>query len=67
MLGITKTRAIFESALQKLKEAEILLMALKYADLEKNMGEIDRARGVYIYASQFSDPDDDVEHLWAQW
>lgn len=38
LLGITKTRAIFESALQKLKEEEILLMALKYADLEKNMG-----------------------------
>lgn len=44
-----------------------MLMAIKYADLEKNMGEIDRARGVYIYASQFSDPEDDVQHIWAQW
>lgn len=44
-----------------------MLMAIKYADLEKNMGEIDRARGVYIYASQFSVPEDDVQHIWAQW
>jgi pre-mRNA-splicing factor SYF1 len=50
-----------------LKEDEIIPMATKYADLEKNMGEIDRARGVYIYASQFTDPRDDAERLWAIW
>lgn len=67
LLGITKTRAIFEAALQKLAEDEIIKMAMKYAELEKNLGEIDRSRAVYIYASQFTDPKDDSEGLWALW
>lgn len=67
LLGITKTRAIFEAALQKLSEDEIIRIALKYSELEKNLGEIDRARAVYIYASQFTDPKDDSDGLWAVW
>lgn len=31
------------------------------------MGEIERARGVYVYASQFTDPRDDSDKLWAEW
>lgn len=40
MLGITKTRAIFEVALQRLNEKEIMDMGRKYADIETKMGEI---------------------------
>ena len=40
LLGVTKTRAIFESALQNLKESEILEVGKKYAELETNLGEI---------------------------
>ena len=56
MLGITKTRAIFEVALQKLKEKEILSIGRQYADIETKMGEIERARAIYIYISQFTSP-----------
>lgn len=31
-------------------------MCLRYADLERKLGEIDRARGVYQHCSQISDP-----------
>lgn len=67
MLGVTKTRAVFESALQSLAEDKIVIMALKYADLEKNLNEVERARQIYSYASQFSDPRDDYEGLWKTW
>lgn len=67
LLGVTKTRAIFESALQHLKEGEILEVGRKYAELEANLGEIERARAVLAHISQFSDPRDDSDALWADW
>lgn len=59
LLGITKTRAIFDSAMQNLTEKEVLKIGSKYAQLEQNLGEIERARSVYTYISQFTDPRDD--------
>lgn len=41
-------------------------MCLKYAELEKSLGEIDRARGVYVFASQFADPRSDGD-FWNKW
>jgi pre-mRNA-splicing factor SYF1 len=67
ILGITKTRAIFEAALQKLSEKEILSIGREYAKLEMNLGEIERSRAVYVYISQFTDPRDDMESLWEEW
>lgn len=43
-LGITKTRAVFESAIENLKEFELIEMGLRFAELERKFGEIDRAR-----------------------
>ena len=31
-------------------------MCLRYAELETKLGEIDRARALYIHGSQMSDP-----------
>ena len=31
-------------------------MCLRYAELETKLGEIDRARAIYIHGSQMSDP-----------
>ncbi len=67
LLGVTKTRPIFQSALQNLKEAQILIMGRRYAELQTNLGEIERARGILGYISQFSDPRDDTDSLWADW
>lgn len=64
LLGITKTRAIFQSALQKLNEKQTIEMGRKYADIETKMGEIERARAIYVYISQFTDPKDDRKKLW---
>ncbi|GLU23081.1 hypothetical protein SLE2022_391130 [Rubroshorea leprosula] len=41
-------------------------MCLKYAELEKSLGEIDRSRCLYNYASQFADPCTDGD-FWNKW
>ena len=67
LLGITKTRAIFDAALQKLDEKEVMQIGRKYADIEVKMGEVERARAVYTYISQFTSPKDDREGIWQEW
>jgi len=54
--GVTSTREIYESALEKLPDKDARVMGLQYADLERKIGEIDRARAIYGYTSQFCDP-----------
>lgn len=67
LLGITKTRAIFDAALKKLTEKEIIFLGRQYANLQIKMGQLDRARGIYTYISQFTDPKDDTKGLWQEW
>lgn len=38
----------------------------RYAKLEKGLGEIDRARAIYIHASSMADPRRD-SGFWADW
>lgn len=67
IFGIPKTREIYEQAIESgLPDKDVKTMCLKYAELEKSLGEIDRARGVYIFASQFSDPRSDAD-FWNKW
>lgn len=41
-------------------------MCMKYAELERNLGEIDRARAIYVHAAQMADPRSDSE-FWSKW
>ncbi|KAL9355562.1 hypothetical protein Peur_053532 [Populus x canadensis] len=67
IFGVPKTREIYEQAIESgLPDKDVKTMCLKYADLEKNLGEIDRARGIYVFASQFADPRSDLD-FWNQW
>ncbi|KAL6287547.1 hypothetical protein ACE6H2_011937 [Prunus campanulata] len=67
ILGIPKTREIYEQVIETgLPDKDVKTMCSKYAEVEKSLGEIDRARGVYIFASQFLDPRSDVE-FWNKW
>ena len=57
MQGITATREIYEKAIESLEdERAVRDMCLRYADLERKLGEIDRARGIYSHCSQMCDP-----------
>eukprot|EP01104_Vermistella_antarctica_P005748 TRINITY_DN162_c0_g1_i1.p1 TRINITY_DN162_c0_g1~~TRINITY_DN162_c0_g1_i1.p1 ORF type:complete len:867 (-),score=301.55 TRINITY_DN162_c0_g1_i1:137-2737(-) len=64
--GVTRTREIFEQAIGRLQPKDVKRICVKYADLEKKLGEIDRARSIYIHTSQFCDPrlERRFWHLW---
>ncbi|KAI9495026.1 pre-mRNA splicing factor syf-1 [Zychaea mexicana] len=54
--GIVAAREIYERAIESLPDKDVRPMCLKYAELERKLGEVDRARAIYGYASQFFDP-----------
>ena len=66
-LGLTKTRPLFEKALKEIQDETIIPLGLTYAEFEQNLGEIDRARSVLYYLSQFSDPTVEDHPLWVAW
>ncbi|KAI6904442.1 Pre-mRNA-splicing factor [Hortaea werneckii] len=64
--GLTSTRPIYERAIAALPDKEAGKMCVKFAEMERRLGEIDRARAIYGHASQFCDPR--VEHeFWRKW
>ncbi|GKT45500.1 pre-mRNA-splicing factor SYF1 [Colletotrichum spaethianum] len=64
--GLPSTRPIYEKAISTLPDNEARDMCLKFADMEKRLGEIDRARAIYGHASQFCDPRTSPD-FWAKW
>ncbi|CAI9087648.1 OLC1v1021777C1 [Oldenlandia corymbosa var. corymbosa] len=67
IFGVPKTREIYEQAIESgLPDKDVKIMCLKYAELEKSLGEIDRARALYKHSSQFVDPRSDPD-FWLKW
>ncbi|XP_047948131.1 pre-mRNA-splicing factor SYF1-like [Salvia hispanica] len=67
IFGLPKTREIYEQAIEsRLPDKDVKVMCLRYAELEKNLGEIDRARALYKHASQFANPKSDPD-FWKKW
>jgi pre-mRNA-splicing factor SYF1 len=64
--GLPSTRQIYERAIAALPDSEAKEMCLKFADMEKRLGEIDRARAIYGHASQFCDPRTNPD-FWTRW
>lgn len=64
--GLPSTRSIYERAIAALPDKEARDMCLKFADMEKRLGEIDRARAIYGHASQFCDPRTSPS-FWSTW
>ncbi|KJZ71463.1 Pre-mRNA-splicing factor SYF1 [Hirsutella minnesotensis 3608] len=64
--GLPSTRPIYERAITALPDVEAKDMCLKFADMEKRLGEIDRARAIYGHASQFCDPRTNLD-FWTKW
>jgi pre-mRNA-splicing factor SYF1 len=64
--GLTSTRPIYERAISALPDKEAKEMCLKFADMERRLGEVDRARAIYGHASQFCDPRTSPE-FWQKW
>lgn len=64
--GLPATRPIYERALEVLPDRQTAEMCLRFAALERKLGEIDRARAVYAHASQFCDPRVNPQ-FWSEW
>lgn len=64
--GVTRMRQIFEKAIGLLKPLHVRDFSVRYARLEQNLGEIDRARAVFTHASQFCPPQRDTA-FWEEW
>ncbi|KAF2428977.1 putative DNA repair and transcription protein [Tothia fuscella] len=64
--GLTSTRSIYERAIAALPDREAKEMCLRFAEMERRLGEIDRARAIYGHASQFCDPRTDAG-FWSKW
>ncbi|CAG0892203.1 unnamed protein product [Cyprideis torosa] len=64
--GVTKTREIYEAAIEALPDAQAREMGLRFADLERKLGEIDRARAIYAHCSEMCDPRVTAE-FWQTW
>ena len=64
--GLTSTRPIYERAIAALPDKESRDMCLKFAEMERRLGEIDRARAIYGHASQFCDPRT-TPAFWSKW
>ncbi|CAD5235659.1 unnamed protein product [Bursaphelenchus xylophilus] len=54
--GITSSRPIFQEAIEALPEDSSREMSLKFAQVERNLGEIDRARAIYAHCAEICDP-----------
>lgn len=64
--GLTSTRSIYERAIAALPDKEAAGMCVKFAEMERRLGEIDRARAIWGHASQFCDPRVNPE-FWRKW
>ncbi len=64
--GITKTRPVYERAIGELKDEMSKALCLEFSAMERKLGEIDRARGIFRHGSQFADPKRDPDY-WAKW
>lgn len=54
--GLPATRPIYERAIESLPDRQTAEMCMRFAALERKLGEIDRARAIFAHASQFCDP-----------
>ncbi len=64
--GLPATRPIYERALETLPDRQTAEMCLRFASMERKLGEIDRARAIYAHASQFCDPRVNP-NFWGEW
>lgn len=67
--GVGKARKLYETAFEYIVIPEdVLEVGLRFANIEKKLGEIDRARAIYQYISQCCDPRTETnKDFWSSW
>ena len=67
--GIMKMRSLFENSFEIFTETDqVIELGIQFANIERKLGEIDRARSIYKHISQFCDARK-AEHrkFWIRW
>lgn len=54
--GLSRTRQLFERCFTLLTGPDLIQMGLRFAKIERKMGEVERARAIYQHLSQFCNP-----------
>jgi len=70
-LSLNKVREVYEKAIEmkgpyRLSNEDTKKLSLQYANFELKLGEIDRVRGIFNYASQLASPKKS-EKFWEEW
>lgn len=65
--GVLQSRGVYDQALRSLGDDSVRALCLEYAESERRLGEIDRARAIYQYGSQFADPKRYGGSYWQAW
>ncbi|XP_022667521.1 pre-mRNA-splicing factor SYF1-like isoform X2 [Varroa destructor] len=66
LFGLTHTRPIYEKAIENLPDADSIVMCMQFAQLECKLGEVDRARAIWMHCSQMCDPRTQPQ-FWSAW
>ena len=64
--GLAATRPIYEAGIEALPDRQTALLCLRFAAMERKLGENERARAIYAHASQFCNPKTQPE-FWKTW
>jgi pre-mRNA-splicing factor SYF1 len=64
--GLPASRRIFQQAIDNLKDEDANAIAQEFIQVEEKLGEIDRARVLYGFSSQFNDPNTHPD-FWERW
>ena len=66
-----QVREVYEGAIEAqppyaLTDADTRTLCMRYAALERRLGEVDRARAIFVHAASLADPRADKE-FWGEW
>lgn len=64
--GVTSTRDIYQQAIDKLPDEQVVDMCMRFMKMERKLGEVDRARAILQYCSQLCDPRTHTQ-FWKEW
>ncbi|WFD34574.1 pre-mRNA-splicing factor syf1 [Malassezia cuniculi] len=64
--GLVATRPIYEEAIEQLPDKQTADMCVRFAALERKLGEFERARAIFAHASQFCNPKTRPD-FWQAW
>ena len=64
--GVVATRPVYEKALGVVPDADVSNISIRFAEMERQLGELDRARAIFVHGSQTCDPKRYPEY-WKTW